>query len=133
MFRLVQGAVVGLMVTLAPVLPALPMCEESATRQEGSEFDLDALEQHLRDTDAIGFFTKLALKGDINDLLDAFRAYHRGRSDKDLEQLHERYSLLLFKVMSLVQDQEPQLSEKIYASRQAIWCLLADPQKFSKL
>lgn len=133
MYRFMQGAVMGLIVMLAPVWPALPMCEEPDEPQEGSELDLDALEQRLRETNAIGFFTKLALKNEINSLLDAFHAYHTSGSDKDLEQLRERYSLLLFKVMSLVQDEEPQLSQKIYASREAIWCLLADPEEFSKL
>lgn len=98
-----------------------------------SELDLSALEERLRETPAIGFFTKLALKNQINNLLAAFQAYHRRDSDKSLDQLRERYNLLLLKVQSLVQDEEPQLSQKIYASRDGIWCLLADPEEFSKL
>ena len=98
-----------------------------------SDLDLSTLEDRLRETPAIGFFTKLTLKNQITDLLDAVRAYHNGNSGKSLEQLREQYNFLLLKVESLIQDEEPGLSRQIYASRDAIWCLLADPEKFSKL
>jgi hypothetical protein len=41
--------------------------------------DLTALKQRLRDTNAIGVFTKLALKNQVDDLLDRFRQYYRGQ------------------------------------------------------
>ena len=123
-------AVAGVIFTLLWVGTASAVCQEQKSQ---SELDLSTLEDRLRETPAIGFFTKLALKDQINNLLDAFQAYHRSDSDKSLDQLRERYNLLLLKVQSLVQDEEPQLSQKIYASRDAIWCLLADPEEFSKL
>jgi hypothetical protein len=123
-------AIAGVIFTLIPMGMASANCQEQNME---SEFDLSALEDRLRETPAIGFFTKLALKDQINNLLDAVQAYHRSDSDKGLDQLRERYNLLLLKVQSLVQDEEPQLSQKIYASRDVIWCLLADPEEFSKL
>jgi hypothetical protein len=95
--------------------------------------DLSSLEQRLRETDAIGFFTKLALKDQIDDLLDTFRAYHQRSSDTALEQLRERYNLLLLKVQSLLQDRAPQLAYDIHTSREAIWDVLTNPKKFASL
>jgi hypothetical protein len=94
---------------------------------------LAGLEQRLRDTRAIGVFTKLALKNEVDDLLDEFRAFHRGQSKKPLADLRQRYDLLLLKVLSLLQDSDPQLAASIAASREAIWSILTDPQKFAKI
>lgn len=130
MYELMRMAIAGVIFVLIPMGMASANCQE---QNRGSELDLSALEERLRETSAIGFFTKLALRDEINNLLDAVQAYHRSDSDKNLDQLRDRYNLLLLKVQSLVQDEEPQLSRKIYASRDAIWCLLADPEEFSKL
>jgi hypothetical protein len=37
------------------------------------------------------------------------------------------------KVLSLLQDKDPRLASSIVASREAIWDLLEDPQKFATL
>jgi hypothetical protein len=47
--------------------------------------------------------------------------------------LRQKYDLLLLKVLSVLQDGDPALASAISASREAIWGILADPQKFSKL
>ena len=78
-------------------------------------------------------FTKIALKNQVDDLLDHFRAFHEGRSGGALAELRERYNLLLLKVQSLLQDSDPPLAQAITASREAIWSLLADPVKFATL
>ena len=39
-----------------------------------------------------------------------------------------RYDLLVLKVMSLLQDDEPALAREIDLSREALWALLADPK-----
>ena len=98
-----------------------------------AQLDLAGLEQRLRDTRAIGVFTKLALKNQVDDLLDEFRAFHRGQIKTPLPQLRQRYDLLLLKVLSLLQDSDPQLAASIAASREAIWTILTDPQKFAKI
>jgi hypothetical protein len=37
------------------------------------------------------------------------------------------------KVLSLLQDGDPSLAKAISSSREAIWDILSDPQKFSKI
>ena len=95
--------------------------------------DLAALEQRLRDTRAIGVFTKLSLKNQVDDLLGEFRSFHRGAHAVTLSQLRQQYDLLLLKVLSLLQDGDPPLAAAISSSREAIWRILVDPQQFEKL
>ena len=95
--------------------------------------DLASLEQRLRDTHAIGVFTKLSLKNQVDDLLDQFRSFYRGEGKTSLPDLRQRYNLLLLKVLSLLQDGDAQLAAMISSSREAIWGILADPEKFAKI
>jgi hypothetical protein len=95
--------------------------------------DLSSLKQRLRDTSAIGVFTKLALKNQVDDLLDKFRKFYGGQLKITLPQLRASYELLVEKVLVLLQDSDPPLAKEIVASREAIWSLLADPQKFATL
>ena len=96
----------------------------------GETLDLETLKEQLKETRAIGMFTKLALKGKIDDLLDDFREHHQGKSGSTLTELRRSYELLVMKVLSLLQDEDPQLAAAIVSSREAIWNLLADPKTF---
>jgi hypothetical protein len=95
--------------------------------------DLAGLEQRLKDTHAMGLFTKLSLKNQVDDLLGAFRAFHGGQTQPPLAELRQRYDLLLLKVLTLLQDGDPPLASAISASREAIWAFLADRDKFQKI
>jgi hypothetical protein len=95
--------------------------------------DLSALEQRLRDTKAIGVFTKLSLKNQVDDLLAQFKAFHNKQAKLTQSELRQRYDLLLLKVLSLLQDNDPSLASAISASREALWGILIDPAKFAKL
>ena len=95
--------------------------------------DLKSLEQRLKETNAIGVMTKLSLKNQVDDLLEQFRDYYQGRLKTTLAELRRPYELLLMKVLSLLQDGDPTLAKAIYASREAIWAVLSDREKFSKL
>jgi len=95
--------------------------------------DLTALETRLKETKAIGVFTKITLKNQVDDLLDQFRAYYQGRAKTTLAELRQPYDRLLLKVLSLLQDDDPELARAIVASREAIWDILADPAKFATL
>ena len=95
--------------------------------------DLASLEKRLRETDAIGVFTKLTLKNQVDDLMNQFRAHYQGRSKTTLAELRHPYDMLLLKVLSLLQDGDPPLARVIVASREAIWGILADPAKFATL
>jgi hypothetical protein len=130
------GAKTPLKIPASPSTPEQPRKKESAAapgKQEASPpLDLASLEQRLRDTKAIGVFTKLSLKNQVEDLLTQFRAFHQGRAGV-LTELRERYNLLLLKVLSLLQGSDPELARAVSASREAIWGLLADPAKFATL
>ena len=93
--------------------------------------DLAALEQRLRDTKAIGLFTKLSIKNQVDDLLDSFRDHFKSQNNPTLSALRQRYDLLLMKVLTLLQDGDPPLASAINSSREAIWNLLNDPSKLA--
>ena len=95
--------------------------------------DLKTLEEQLRGTKAIGFFTKIALKNQVDDLLDRFREYYKGQAKLTMMELRRSYDLLMMKVLSLLQDEDQQLASAIVSSREAIWGLLADPATFATL
>jgi hypothetical protein len=80
-----------------------------------------SLEKRLRDTSAIGVFTKLALKNEVDDLLNRFRAFHAGRGGTTLGMLRESFDLLVLKVVSLLQDKDALLARDISTSREALW------------
>jgi hypothetical protein len=113
----------------APALSATPGAPPSA----GPRLDLKGLEQRLRDTRAIGVFTKLSLKNKVDDLLAKFRAYHDGRQPPTLTDLRPNYELLIMKVQSLIQKDDPTLSDDVARSREAIWSVLADKSKFTSI
>ncbi len=98
-----------------------------------ASLDLAALEQRLRDTRAIGVFTKLSLKNQVDDLLDQFRAVHSGKSNIPLTTLRQQYDLLLMKLLTLLQDNDSTLAASISSSREAIWDILKDPKKFAQI
>ena len=121
-----------------------PRPEESAAPRESTTprpgtpegppaLDLTSLEKRLRETQAIGVFTKLSLKNQVDDLLEQLAAFHEARGRTPLAKLRESYDLLLLKVLSLLQDKDPGLARDIAASREALWNLLADPAKFAHL
>jgi hypothetical protein len=97
------------------------------------QLDFKAMEQRLRDTSAIGVFTKLSIKNQVDDLLKAFGGYHAGRTPPTLDDLHQRYDGLLLKVVSLVQNDDPTLASSISASRSAIWERLSNRESFQAL
>jgi hypothetical protein len=95
--------------------------------------DLALLEKRLRETQAIGVFTKIALKNQVDDLLNKFRAYYQGRTKASLAELRQPYEMLLLKVLSVLQDGDPALARSIVASREVIWGVLVDPNKFATI
>ena len=99
----------------------------------GPPLDLSALKTQLKETKAIGVFTKLSLKNQVDDLLDKFREHHSGKPTPTIAELRRSYDLLMMKVLSLLQDDDQKLASDIVSSRERIWGLLADPKKFAAL
>lgn len=116
--------------TAAPNAAVPPSPSSPAT---APALDLKALEQRLRDTHAIGVFTKLSLKNQVDDLLAQFKTFYRGQSQITLAQLRQKYEVLVMKAVSVLQDNDPQLASAISSSREAIWNVLADPKSFANI
>ena len=109
-------------VVAAPTAPAAPLT-----------LDLNALEAQLRATKAIGLFTKMSLKNKVDDLMQQFREHYQGKTTRTMTDLRRSYDLLIMKVLSLLQDADPKLASAIVSSREAIWALLSDQNKFANL
>jgi hypothetical protein len=116
-----------------PPSPSSPAPGPTSTPIASPTLNLADLEQRLRETRAIGVFTKLSLKNQVDDLLNAFRALYRGPNKHPPAELRQRYDLLLLKVLTLLQDGDPPLAAAISSSREAIWSILADPDKFAQI
>jgi hypothetical protein len=121
-----------------PPAPAAQVTKKAGTPPEVAKaqappLDLASLETRLKETKAIGVLTKIALKNQIDDLLDQFRAFYQGKLKTTLAELRRPYELLLLKVLSLLQDTDPTLASALVASRDAIWGILSDPAKFATI
>jgi hypothetical protein len=110
----------------APATPAAPVAAPPP-------LDLKGLEERLKSTSAIGLFTKLSLKNQVDDLLGKFRTYHGGQQPPTLADLRPNYELLIMKVQSLIQADDPALASDVASSREAIWGVLADRNKFTSI
>lgn len=122
--------------TVAAPAPGTAAASTGAAHQgppPAPTLDLGSLEQRLKDTRAIGVFSKLSLKNQVDDLLEQFRAFHKKQAKLSLDELRQRYDLLLLKVLSLLQDGDPPLAAAIASSREALWGILTDPEKFAKI
>jgi hypothetical protein len=119
----------------APKKEATPPATKEAPQEAGKTkeppLDLTSLETRLKETKAIGVLTKIALKNQVDDLLNQFRAFYAGKLKTTLAELRRPYDLLVLKVLSLLQDADPSLAAAIVASREAIWGILSDPVKFA--
>jgi hypothetical protein len=116
----------------SPKTPAAPVPVPVPAKAEAPpSLDLKSLETRLRETKAIGVFTKLALKNQIDELLDQFRSYYQGRTKTSLAELRQSFDRLVLKTLALLQDTDPPLAGAIASSRESIWGILSDPKKFA--
>jgi hypothetical protein len=105
----------------------------AAVKKAEPPLDMTALKTRLRDTKSIGVFTKLALKSQVDDLVQQFRTYYESGKSSNIGSLRQAYDMLVMKVLAVVQDNDPSLAHEIAGSREAIWGMLADPQKFNAM
>ena len=99
--------------------------------QASAASDLEALEDGLRETDAIGFTTKLSLKSRIETLIEKFRDFHAGEESDGVEVLEAEFSALMDHTLALVRSDDPALFQQISAARQELWTTLRDPGVFA--
>jgi len=118
-----------------PATPAAPAAAVPVAKPPAATapLDLTTLKQELTDTKAIGFFSKLTLKNQMDDLLDRLREFHQGTRKTTPVDLRRSYDLLIMKVLSLVQDDDKKLASDILSSREVLWGLLVDPVGFATL
>ncbi len=84
----------------------------------------------LADTKAIGLFTKLGLKKDMNKVLQRLKKFHDGKSKYTLEQLQEQYDLVLMKIAIHLQDSDFILHRHLCNAWLPIWQDLKDFDRF---
>jgi len=96
------------------------------TSVEQEIIDFESLEKQVKETKAIGVVTKLKLSNDINKLLADLKAFHAGNSPLTLEQQREQYDLLYMKIVSLVQENDPELFNQLCNAWDPIWAELQD-------
>jgi hypothetical protein len=113
-----------------PVKPAVPVAPAAPVART---LDVNTLIEQLKETKAIGLFTKISLKNKVDDLMDKFHEYYQRQGSHTLPELRQSYDLLMMKVLSLLQDKDPPLATTIASSREAIWGLLSDQKKFEAL
>ncbi len=142
-FRLINGfALLCLMLEMpfsAGILVQSTLAAERLEKPSGgrnpgkNEFDLDALADRVRASTSIGFLTKLSLRNQVDDLVEAFRRFHSGERNPPLAELRQSFNFLIMKITSLVQDNEPELANDIFNARGVLWARLTDPKEFSKI
>ena len=97
----------------APVAKSETPAAALAKPQAAAPLDLKSLETRLEETSAIGVFTKLTLKNQIDELLERFRAFYQGKLKTSLADLRRSYDMLVLKVLALLQDADPPLAGAI--------------------
>jgi hypothetical protein len=112
---------------------ALALAPPSVKAAVAPPLDLKSLETRLKETKAIGVFTKLALKNQIDDLLARFRAFYQGQVKISLIELRRSFDMLVMKTLALLQDADPPLAGALATSRESIWGILSDRTKFATL
>lgn len=107
----------GVIASAAPV-PA-PSC--------GGAFDLKGFEKRIRDTAAIGFVTKLALKSEVDAMLVEARAIRGAGVGPDrAAALQERFATLHSGVVKKLAS-DPALATEVSCNRDSLWnALLAN-------
>lgn len=91
---------------------------------------VDELLGRFASTKSIGVFTKLSIKSNITRLNKSFGVYHQGERPPILEELKERFDLMVQEMMLLVQNKDPELAKDLYAARLLLWSYLSDPDKY---
>lgn len=116
----------------AAVAPARKVEEPlAAAKPAEAGLDVAGLKARLRDTPAIGVLAKLSLRSQVDDLMEAFRAHYAGTTQAGFAALHKPYDTLVTKALDLLQDGDPPLARSIAGSREVIWGILTDREKFN--
>lgn len=127
MLRKLLGVFIGLAM-MGMVGPAL--ADNDVQGDNVALFNLESLEDGLRETDAIGLGEKLTLKRDFDRLVDKLHAFHQGTEDDGIDKLESSFHQLVNNALSLLRAEDPDLHQRISAGRSGIWAVLRDRETF---
>ena len=86
-----------------------------------AEISMDELVERLKKTEAIGVFTKLAIRSDVLDFKESIDTYRKkGELEKYIAHLRDHFDGLLLKILALL-ERDPPLSRDIQHARESIW------------
>ena len=85
------------------------------------EFNLDVLVARLKETDALGVFTKLALKGDVEEIIEMAHEYQSLAALPELQSVRAQFDGLVLKTITLLNDKDPSLAADMYQARDLVW------------
>jgi hypothetical protein len=123
----------------APAVVPVPVAKLTPRKQDDpvaaiapvpATLDVAALKARLRDTAAIGVLAKISLRNKVDELLESFRTHYEGGQKTSLAALRKPYDELIMKVLDMLQEGDPSLARSIASSREAIWGILADRERF---
>jgi len=118
-------------ISVSHSLPGAAVQAESAVKNTASKaasaeggqaaFNMDALIERLKKTQAIGFFTKIAIRNDVMDFSNLVREYRKkSMLDAKIKDVRARFEGLFLKIVALL-EKDPDLSRYLYLSREDIW------------
>jgi len=125
-----NAATAAVPVAVAKVLPRKQDGPVAAIAPVAATLDVAALKARLRDTAAIGVLAKISLSNQVDELLESFRTHYDGGQKTSLAALRKPYDELVMKVLDMLQGRDPSLARGISSSREAIWQILADRERF---
>ena len=133
MYRIFHGkirifTVLSIFISLAIVVDA----QSNNAPDQSAQMDpkLEELLDRFASTKSIGVFTKLSIKSNVTRLNKSFGVYHQGERPPILEELKERFDLMVQEMVLLVQNKDPELARDLYAARLLLWSYLSDPDKY---
>ena len=136
MYRIFHGkirifTVLSIFISLAIVVDA----QSNNAPDQSAQMDpkLEELLDRFASTKSIGVFTKLSIKSNVTRLNKSFGVYHQGERPPILEELKERFDLMVQEMVLLVQNKDPELARDLYAARLLLWSYLSDPEKYKSI
>lgn len=84
-------------------------------------------------TKSIGVFSKLSLKGDAETLWRDLGKYHQGVAGVNLDEINERYHLIVHKLELSIRKRDAVLAQAIADFREPLWQRLKNPDSFTTL
>jgi len=102
-------------------MPKKKLVKKETAQAKVGRVDFKVLKERLKGTDAIGFFTKLAIRNDIVDLMDKIKQYRKRSILKaNMKKIRNSFDGLLLKIIALL-EKDPNLSRDLYVGRESIW------------